>query len=314
LTESEQERLMRLEDLLHKRVIGQEKAVTSVAKAIRRARAGLKDAARPIGTFLFLGPTGVGKTELTKALSEAMFDDETAIIRLDMSEYMEAHSVSKLIGAPPGYVGFEEGGQLTEQVRRKPYSVVLFDEIEKAHSDVTNALLQIMDDGRLTDAQGRVVSFKNTIIIMTSNVGAENLKKAKSLGFGDTAAELEENRIDEVLMNALKKSFKPEFINRIDVICTFKKLTKLQIGQIADVLLAKVAKNLSEKNIQLKISDKAKNHLIDKGYDPEYGARPLRRVIGQLVEDTIAEAILMGRVKNSSVATVDLVGGEIIVR
>jgi len=314
LTESEQQRLLKLEEVLHKRVIGQEKAVVSVSKAIRRARAGLKDAARPIGTFLFLGPTGVGKTELTKALSEAMFDDEAAIIRLDMSEYMESHSVSKLIGAPPGYVGFEEGGQLTEQVRRKPYSVVLFDEIEKAHPDVTNALLQIMDDGRLTDAQGRAVSFKNTIIIMTSNVGADNLKKAKSLGFGDASDSHEDNRVEEVLMNALKKSFKPEFINRIDVICTFKKLTKPQMAQIADILFSKVAKNLLEKNIKLKVSDKAKSFLIDKGYDPEYGARPLRRVIGQLVEDTIAESILSGKTKNNSTAIVDLIGGEIVVK
>ncbi|MCL2847541.1 MAG: ATP-dependent Clp protease ATP-binding subunit [Firmicutes bacterium] len=314
LTETESERLIRLEKILEKRVIGQEKAVSAVSKAIRRARAGLKDIARPIGTFLFLGPTGVGKTELTKALSEAMFDDETAIVRLDMSEYMESHSVSKLIGAPPGYVGFEDGGQLTEQVRRKPYSVVLFDEIEKAHPDITNALLQIMDDGRLTDSQGRVVSFKNTIIIMTSNVGADSLKKSKSLGFGEANAESEDNRVENAMMNALKKSFKPEFINRIDVVCIFKQLTKEQIGSIADILLNKVAKNLTEHNIKLMVTDKAKEHLIDKGYDPEYGARPLRRVIQSLVEDGIAESLLVGKIKKGNTAIVDFIGDEIVIK
>jgi len=316
LTETEAERLVRLEEVLHKRVIGQDAAVTAVAKAIRRARAGLKDANRPIGTFLFLGPTGVGKTELTKALSEAMFDDENAVIRLDMSEYMEAHSVSKLIGAPPGYVGFEEGGQLTEQARRKPYSVVLFDEIEKAHPDVTNALLQIMDDGRLTDAQGRVVSFKNTLVIMTSNVGAQDLKKSKSLGFSDSGSKAadDERRIESVLTDALRRAFKPEFLNRVDVTCIFRHLTKDEIGRIADILLQKVARNLSERKITLRVSEPAKLYLIEKGYDPEFGARPLKRVIQQNVEDGIAEALLLDKIRDGSEATVDLSDGKIVIR
>ncbi|MCL2796675.1 MAG: ATP-dependent Clp protease ATP-binding subunit [Firmicutes bacterium] len=315
LTETETERLIRLEETLHKRVIGQEAAVTAVSKAIRRARAGLKDASRPVGTFLFLGPTGVGKTELTKALSEALFDDENAIVRLDMSEYMEAHSVSKLIGAPPGYVGFDDGGQLTEALRRKPYSVVLFDEIEKAHPDVTNALLQIMDDGRLTDAQGRVVSFKNAVVIMTSNVGAENLKKSKSLGFGDSAAAEadEQRRTESVLTDALRRAFKPEFLNRIDVTCIFRHLTKEEIGRIADILLQKVARSLAERKITLNVSENAKRYLIEKGYDPEFGARPLRRVIQTDVEDGIAEALLTGKLQDGAEALVDLEGGEIVI-
>ncbi|MCL2062190.1 MAG: ATP-dependent Clp protease ATP-binding subunit [Firmicutes bacterium] len=314
LTETETQRLLRLEEVLHKRVIGQDAAVVAVAKAVRRARAGLKDAGRPVGTFMFLGPTGVGKTELTKALSEALFDDENAVVRLDMSEYMESHSVSKLIGAPPGYVGFEEGGQLTEQVRRRPYSVVLFDEIEKAHPDVTNALLQIMDDGRLTDAQGRVVSFKNTVIIMTSNVGAGELKKQKSLGFSDKGADADEQRTEAVLNDALRRAFKPEFLNRIDVICTFRHLTKPEIGQIADIMLQKVAKNLTQRQITLHVTDAAKQWLVDKGYDPEYGARPLRRVIQTYIEDNIAEALLTGAVKDATTATATIKNNEIIIQ
>ena len=257
LTETEMQRLVNLEQILHERVIGQDDAVKSVSKAIRRARAGLKDPSRPIGTFLFLGPTGVGKTELTKALSEAMFDDENAIIRLDMSEYMEPHSVSKLIGAPPGYVGFDDGGQLTEQVRRKPYSVVLFDEIEKAHPDVYNALLQMLDDGRMTDSQGRTVSFKNTIIIMTSNVGVTDLKDAgRSLGFAtsDDEKKREEEKTEQVLTDALKRRFKPEFLNRIDVITIFKHLTREDIEKIAVLMLKKAENSLKEKNVTLSIT------------------------------------------------------------
>ena len=316
LTETETQRLVNLEEILHKRVIGQDAAVVSVAKAIRRARAGLKDANRPIGTFLFLGPTGVGKTELTKALGEAMFDDENAVIRLDMSEYMEAHSVSKLIGAPPGYVGFDDGGQLTEQVRRRPYSVVLFDEIEKAHPDVYNALLQMLDDGRMTDSQGRVVSFKNTIIIMTSNAGVADLKQtSRSLGFSSQSTEApDEKRTEEILTDALKRHFKPEFLNRIDVVSIFHHLGKRDIAKIADIMLAKVQKSLSERGITLKLTDAATDFIVNRGYDPEYGARPLRRVIEQYVEDNIAEALLDGSVRDNSVITVDIADGQVKIR
>lgn len=314
LNETETERLMKLEEILHKRVIGQDEAVRSVSRAIRRARAGLKDPSRPIGSFLFLGPTGVGKTELTKALSEAMFDDENAIIRMDMSEYMESHSVSKLIGAPPGYVGFDDGGQLTEQVRRKPYSVVLFDEIEKAHPDVYNIMLQILDDGRLTDGQGRTVDFKNTIIIMTSNVGVAELKNNRqSLGFGSANEAAVDKDTDEVLGAALKRHFKPEFLNRIDVICFFHSLKADEIKQIAEILIRRFEKTLAERNIKLEITDKAMEYIVQKGYDIEYGARPLRRVIEQKVEDNIAEGIIDRSITDNSVVTVDCDGEEIIV-
>ena len=319
LSESETQRLMGLEEILHKRVIGQDEAVESVAKAIRRARAGLKDPNRPIGSFLFLGPTGVGKTELTKALGEAMFDDETAVIRLDMSEFMEPHSVSKLIGAPPGYVGFDDnGGQLTELVRHKQYSVVLFDEIEKAHPDVYNVLLQILDDGRLTDSKGRTVSFKNTIIIMTSNVGVAELSSShRGLGFAvDSAADekREKQRREEILMNALKSKFKPEFLNRIDVVSVFHALSKEDIGKIADIMLAKVAKTLSERGIALTVTPAMRDYIINKGYDPEYGARPLRRVIEHSVENNVAEALLSGKTSGGRV-TVDISGdGTVTVR
>lgn len=316
LTETETQRLVHLEEILHERVIGQDSAVKSVAKAIRRARAGLKDANRPIGTFLFLGPTGVGKTELTKALGEAMFDDENAVIRLDMSEYMEAHSVSKLIGAPPGYVGFDDGGQLTEQVRRKPYSVVLFDEIEKAHSDVYNALLQILDDGRLTDSQGRVVSFRNTIIIMTSNAGVDSLKQnSRSLGFSAQSADApDEKRTEEILTDALKRHFKPEFINRIDVVSIFHHLGKEDIRKIAVLMLKKLEKTLAERGIRLVLTENAMEFIVTRGYDPEYGARPLRRVIEQYIEDNVAEALLSGSVRENSTVTVDVVDGQVRVR
>ncbi len=311
LNENEAQRLLGLEETLHKRVIGQDEAVKSVCKAIRRARAGLKDPSRPIGTFLFMGPTGVGKTELTKALSEAMFDNENAVIRLDMSEYMESHSVSKLIGSPPGYVGYDEGGQLTEQVRRKPYSVVLFDEIEKAHPDVYSILLQIMDDGRLTDGQGRLVSFKNTIIIMTSNVGVADLKtNVKSLGFGSSSAA---ETTDQILENALRRHFKPEFLNRIDVICKFHALQKEHIRDIARIMIAKFEKSLSERHITLTITDAAMEHITEQGYDIEYGARPLRRVLEQEVEDAVAEELIAGRIRDYSAVTVDYQNGSIVV-
>lgn len=312
LTETESARLKNLESLLHKRVIGQDKAVESVAKAIRRARAGLKSDNRPIGSFIFLGPTGVGKTELTKALAEAMFDNENSIIRLDMSEFMEAHSVSKLIGAPPGYVGFDDGGQLTEKVRRHPYSVVLFDEIEKAHPDVFNLLLQLLDDGRLTDSQGRTVSFKNTIIILTSNVGASDAAVKREIGFNAVGKKDSDVR-DEVYMKALRSTFRPEFLNRIDVICVFDKLTRTDVSKIAEILLQKVENTLKDKNITLTVTQAALDWLIEKGYDAEYGARPLRRVIEQNIEDEIAELIIDGKIVDNSTVRVDCVDGKITV-
>ena len=312
LTETESERLKNLESMLHERVIGQDKAVEAVAKAIRRARAGLKSDSRPIGSFLFLGPTGVGKTELTKALAEVMFDNENSIIRLDMSEFMEAHSVSKLIGSPPGYVGFDDGGQLTEKVRRHPYSVVLFDEIEKAHPDVFNMLLQMLDDGRLTDSQGRTVSFKNTIIIMTSNAGATEASAKREIGF-NAAGKREADVQNDAYMKALRATFRPEFLNRIDVICVFDKLTKDDVGKIAKIMLQRVENTLKDKNITLSITAPALEYLIDTGYDAEYGARPLRRVIEQNVEDEIAEAIIDGKIKDNSVVRVDYDGKRIVI-
>lgn len=302
LTESEKDRLLKLESILHNRVIGQDEAVNAVAKAIRRARIGLKDNNRPIGSFMFLGQTGVGKTELCKALAEAMFDNENAVIRLDMSEYMEKHSVSKLIGSPPGYVGFDEGGQLTESVRRKPYSVVLFDEIEKAHPDVYNLLLQVLDDGRLTDSQGRLVSFKNTIIIFTSNVGVSDLPKGTSrLGFSDVENKvLNYDLIKETLLDALRRSFKPEFINRIDVVTVFHPLSFEQLTQIAKIFISKLNKKLQQQGVSLKVTESALKYLIEKGYNPEYGARPLRRLIEQEIEDRIAEQMLEGKIVNGS--------------
>ncbi len=297
INETEKERLLKLEEILHKRVVGQDEAVNSVSKAIRRARAGLKDPNRPIGSFIFLGPTGVGKTELCKAIAEAMFDDENLIIRLDMSEYMESHSVSKLIGSPPGYVGYDEGGQLTEQVRRKPYSVVLFDEVEKAHPDLFNALLQIMDDGRLTDSQGRVVNFKNTIIIMTSNVGVSELKTSSALGFTEDKGKKQGENTREILMAALKRKFKPEFINRVDVITIFNPLSEGDIEKITGIMLKKVNKKLAEKNITLTCGADVIGKLSKDGYDIEYGARPLRRAIEQSLEDVLAEKILTGEFK-----------------
>lgn len=310
ITESEKDRLIHLEDILHKRVVGQNQAVEAVSKAIRRSRVGLQDSKRPIGSFLFMGQTGVGKTELCKAIAEAMFDDENNIVRIDMSEYMEPHSVSKLIGSPPGYVGYDEGGQLTEQVRRHPYSVVLFDEIEKAHPDIFNALLQILDDGRLTDGQGRTVSFKNTIIIMTSNLGAREVKEHRSkLGFGNE----EEEEVDskKIYMDALKNKFKPEFINRIDVICIFDPLTQEDLVKIAKILISNINKRLKEKNLSLKITEDALEFIVSKGSNSEYGARPLKRYIQQEVEDQIAEKILLGELKNEGEIIIDVENGNL---
>ncbi|MDD3921308.1 MAG: ATP-dependent Clp protease ATP-binding subunit, partial [Eubacteriales bacterium] len=299
LTQSESEKLLHMEDTLHNRVIGQEEAVSAVSRAIRRARAGLKDPKRPIGSYIFLGPTGVGKTELTRALAEAMFGDENAMIRLDMSEYMEMHSVAKLTGAPPGYVGYDEGGQLTEKVRKKPYAVILFDEIEKAHPDVFNVLLQILEDGRLTDSKGRMVDFKNSILIMTSNVGASQLSKQKTMGFGAEDGQertLSYERMKETMMGELKKTFRPEFLNRVDEIILFHTLEKEQTQAIVKLMLASVVNRLSERGIELSVSPEAELFLADAGFDPTYGARPLRRAIQHQVEDTLSEEILAGRI------------------
>lgn len=308
LTEAESKRLLNLENTLHKRVIGQSEAVSAVARAIKRARAGIADPKRPIGSFIFLGPTGVGKTELSKALAEAMFGDENLMIRVDMSEYMDKSNVSKLIGSAPGFVGFDEGGQLTEKVRRKPYSVVLFDEIEKAHPDVFNMLLQILEDGRLTDSHGRTVSFKNTIIIMTSNVGASELNRTQKLGFG---SEDDYDDVRDRQINALKQVMKPEFINRIDEIVVFTPLEKPDVEKIADIMLKNLEKRLKDHGITLEISDEAKAHLVDKGYDKEYGARPMRRTIQRQVEDKLSEEILKGNISDNGKVKITLVDGQL---
>lgn len=308
LTEAESKRLLNLEDTLHKRVIGQSEAVSAVARAIKRARAGIADPKRPIGSFIFLGPTGVGKTELSKALAEAMFGDENLMIRVDMSEYMDKSNVSKLIGSAPGFVGFDEGGQLTEKVRRKPYSVVLFDEIEKAHPDVFNMLLQILEDGRLTDSHGRTVSFKNTIIIMTSNVGASELNRTQKLGFG---SEDDYDDVRDRQINALKQVMKPEFINRIDEIVVFTPLEKPDVEKIADIMLKNLEKRLKDHGITLEISEEAKAHLVDKGYDKEYGARPMRRTIQRQVEDKLSEEILKGNISDNGKVKITLVDGQL---
>ena len=305
ITEDENEKLKNLEKELHKRVIGQNEAVEAVSKAIRRGRVGLKDPKRPIGSFLFLGPTGVGKTELSKALAEVLFGDENAMIRLDMSEFMEPHSVSKLIGAPPGYVGFDDGGQLTEKIRRKPYSVVLFDEIEKAHPDVMNMLLQILEDGRLTDSQGRTVNFKNTVIIMTSNLGARLITDRKQLGFtnkkGETDSKKEYEEIKKEVMAELKKELRPEFINRIDEIIVFHKLTDEDINQIIDIMLKEVVNRLKEQKYDIKFEPDVKDMIAKEGIDKNFGARPLRRTIQNLVEDKLAEDILDGKLVKGKV-------------
>ena len=299
LTEEESARLLRLEDELHRRIVGQDEAVTAVAKAIRRGRVGLKDPKRPIGSFIFLGPTGVGKTELCKALAEAMFGSENMMIRLDMSEYMEKHTVSRLVGSPPGYVGFEEGGQLTEKVRRNPYSVILFDEIEKAHPDVFNMLLQILEDGILTDSQGRRVDFKNTVIIMTSNVGARLITDKKvSFGFGDADESSDTKDVKEAVLGELRNTFRPEFLNRVDDIIVFSKLNKEQIAEIADKMLSGLKKRLEALNITLNFDEKVKYALAEKGFDPVYGARPLRREIQNKIEDALSEKIRDSSVKN----------------
>ena len=319
MTEDEGQRLLHLEDTLHQRVIGQNEAVTAVAKAIRRGRVGLRDPKRPIGSFLFLGPTGVGKTELSKALAEAMFGDENAMIRIDMSEYMEKHAVSRMIGSPPGYVGYDEGGQLSEKVRRHPYSVVLFDEIEKAHPDVFNILLQILEDGVLTDGQGRHVDFKNTIIIMTSNIGAQKItgNARKSLGFaegGENTAERTFEQIKEDVLSELKTAVRPEFLNRIDDIIVFNRLSEDEIAQIADGMLRKVAERMQEMGITMDWTDAAKKHLAKAGFDPVYGARPLRRAVTNEVEDLVAEQSLEGKIKSGDHVTLDAEDDKLTLR
>jgi len=304
MLEGEKDKLLRMEEAIGKRVIGQEEAVTAVSTAVRRARAGLQDPNRPIGSFMFLGPTGVGKTELTKALAAFLFDDEQAMVRIDMSEYMEKHSVARLIGAPPGYVGYEEGGSLTEAVRRRPYQVVLFDEIEKAHPDVFNVLLQVLDDGRLTDGQGRTVDFKNTLIIMTSNIGAEYLVSQKE---GEDS-----DMVREYVMAEVKLKFRPEFLNRIDEIILFHRLKREQMGKIVDIQLARLAKLLTDRKITIDLDDSARAWLANRGYDPAYGARPLKRVIQKFVQDPLAEAILAGRVKDGEIVSLTVRNGDLV--
>mgnify|MGYP000574423915 FL=1 len=318
LTEDESQRMLKLEEVLHKRVVGQEEAVTAVAKAIRRSRVGLKDPKRPIGSFLFLGPTGVGKTELCKALAEAMFGNEGDMIRIDMSEYMEKHTVSRLVGSPPGYVGHEEGGQLTEKVRRKPYSVVLFDEIEKAHEDVWNILLQILEDGIVTDSQGRRVDFKNTIIVMTSNVGARNITAAdKPLGFDGREVDTDESarfeRIKQAVMEELRRTFKPEFLNRIDETIVFRQLTEEDIRRIAQRMLEITGKRMAQQNITLLADEEAVATLAKDGFDPQYGARPLRRAIQNEVEDAVAEQMLEGKLLSGDTARICLRDGKVAI-
>ncbi len=311
IAQEESERLMHMEDALREKVIGQDEAIDTISKAVRRARAGLKDPKRPIGSFIFLGPTGVGKTWLAKALAEFMFGSEDALIKIDMSEFMERHNVSRLVGAPPGYVGFDEGGQLTEAVRRKSYSVVLLDEIEKAHPEVFNILLQILEDGHLTDAKGRRVDFRNTVIIMTSNVGAKSLLKDTSLGFRPVATDQvkeeqgQYDRMREKVLEQLKTQFRPEFLNRVDSVVVFRSLQIEQIRVIVELLLDRVRDQLRAQQIELQITQEAKDHIIKLGYDIDYGARPLRRVIQNMVEDQLAEGLLMGRFQPGMTVVVD---------
>ena len=309
MTRSESEKLLQMEETLHGRIIGQDEAVVAVSRAIRRARVGLKNPNRPIASFIFSGPTGVGKTELTKALASYFFGSEEAMVRLDMSEYMERHTVSKLIGSPPGYVGYNEGGQLTEAVRRRPYTVVLFDEIEKGHPDVFNLLLQILEDGRLTDSKGRTVDFKNTLLILTSNVGSKVIEKGGGgLGFdlSESQAESHYNRIKSLVNEELKQYFRPEFLNRLDEIIVFRQLTKDEVGEIAEIMLKEVFTRISEKGIQLEVTPRFKSHLIDEGYNPIYGARPLRRAVMRLLEDTLSEEFLSEKIREGDTAVVDI--------
>lgn len=314
LAQTETDRLLKLEEILHSRVIGQSEAVVAVSKAVRRARAGLKDPKRPIGSFIFLGPTGVGKTELARALAESMFGDEDAMIRIDMSEYMEKHSTSRLVGSPPGYVGYEEGGQLTEKVRRKPYSVVLLDEIEKAHPDVFNILLQVLEDGRLTDSKGRTVDFRNTVLIMTSNVGAQSLKSNKYVGFNIQDGKQDYKDMKGKVMEELKRAFRPEFLNRIDEIIVFHSLEKDHLKEIVTLMSNQLTNRLKEQDIHLELSVAAKEKIADEGFDPEYGARPLRRAIQKHVEDRLSEELLRGKVLTGQNILIDVEDSEFVVK
>jgi ATP-dependent Clp protease ATP-binding subunit ClpC len=300
------ERLLHMEDELHQKVVSQHEAISAIARSMRRSRSGLKDPRRPMGCFVFLGPTGVGKTLLAKALAEFMFGDADALIQIDMSEYMEKHNVSRLVGAPPGYVGYEEGGQLTERIRRRPYSVVLLDEIEKAHSDVYNMLLQIMEEGNLTDSFGRRVDFRNTVVIMTSNIGADIIKNQASLGFRKKSAETTYEQTKEILMKEVERHFRPEFLNRVDDIIMFHQLTRDDLKSIVDIELGKVRGRLKAQNLDLIVADDAKEFLIDQGYNPDFGARPLRRAIENLVEDHISEELLRGSYKGMNRITISV--------
>ncbi len=313
LTEEETEKLLRMEDELHKRIVTQNEAISAVSRAMRRTRSGLKDPRRPAGSFIFLGPSGVGKTELSKALAEFLFGDEDSLIQLDMSEYMEKHTVSRLIGSPPGYVGYEEGGQLTEAVRRKPFSVVLFDEIEKAHPDVFNTLLQILEDGHLTDSQGHKVDFKNTIIIMTSNLGTRDIQKGPGVGFASHANdEVTYDKMKDRVTEELKKSFRPEFLNRIDEVIVFHSLTQEDVKNIVDLMMKRVREQLKAKDVEIELTDAAKSLLAEKGYDQALGARPLRRTIQRLVEDPLSEKLLWKEFRAGQTIIVDAADGEIL--
>ena len=309
----ESERLLNLEEELHKRVIGQEEAIRAISQAVRRARAGLKDPKRPIGSFIFLGPTGVGKTELAKALANSLFGEDEAMIRIDMSEYMERHAVSRLVGAPPGYVGYDEAGQLTEQVRRRPYSVILFDEIEKAHPEVFNILLQVLEDGRLTDSKGRTVDFRNTVVIMTSNVGAHQIQREAGIGFRISDDERDQyTAMKEKVLEELKRTFRPEFLNRIDETIVFHALNKDHITKIVDIMLKDLSGQLTERDIKLELTDAAKEKLVEEGYDQDFGARPLRRAIQRLIENPLAEEILKGKFADGSTVRVDVEDGKLV--
>jgi ATP-dependent Clp protease ATP-binding subunit ClpC len=316
LVEEETTKLLQMEAEIHKRLIGQDEAVKVISQAVRRARAGLKDARRPIGSFMFLGPTGVGKTELARSLAAFLFDNEDAIIRLDMSEFMERHSTARLVGSPPGYVGYDEGGQLTEAVRRRPYSVVLFDEIEKAHPEVFNMLLQILEDGRLSDAKGKAVNFANTIVIMTSNLGVASLKSNLSLGFqpamsADRAIDVDHAKMRDSILDELKRAFRPEFLNRVDAVVVFQRLNHVQMREIVDLMLARVATHLAAQELQLTVSDEAKDRIVEEGFDKVYGARPLRRVIQKVIEDPLSEELLRLKHSPGDTVVVEVVDGEI---
>jgi ATP-dependent Clp protease ATP-binding subunit ClpC len=311
MEKKESERLLDLEKILHQRVVGQDEAVQAVSRSIRRARSGLKDPNRPIGSFMFLGPTGVGKTELAKALAEAMFGSEDALIRVDMSEFMEKYSTSRLIGSPPGYVGYDEGGQLTEKVRSKPYSVILLDEVEKAHPDVFNILLQVLDDGHLTDSKGRRVDFRNTILIMTSNIGATELREEKNVGFNVVDASKDYTAMQKRILEALKKAYRPEFLNRIDETVVFRSLDKDEIHEIVKIMSRSIIKRLAEQDIQLKITPAALDVIGKAGFDPEYGARPIRRALQKEVEDRLSEALLSGQIHLGNQVTIGASKGTI---